>query len=134
MGIYEETLKDIESSLGIVPGFMKFLPPEVLVQEWPTFKKYILGESKIPVKYREMIGLGIAASIKCPYCEFFHLGAARLWGATDEELSELVVITSLTNRWSAILHAQNYDFEKFKREVEQIGDHLQKKVTPVIRR
>ena len=32
MGDYADTLKDIETSLGIVPGFMKALPDDVLVQ------------------------------------------------------------------------------------------------------
>jgi hypothetical protein len=30
MAEYEDTLKDIEASLGIVPGFMKALPADVL--------------------------------------------------------------------------------------------------------
>jgi hypothetical protein len=37
---YEDTIKDIEKTLGIVPGFMKGLPKDVLIQEWPLFKKY----------------------------------------------------------------------------------------------
>ena len=41
MGNYEETLKDIEITLGIVPGFMKAIPAEVLVSDWPLMKKYV---------------------------------------------------------------------------------------------
>ena len=66
MAEYEDTLKDIEASLGIVPDFMKALPAEVLMSDWPLMKKYVLGESKIPGKYREMIALAVAANIKCP--------------------------------------------------------------------
>jgi len=43
MGAYEDTLKDIETSFGIVPGFMKALPADALVQDWPLMKKYVLG-------------------------------------------------------------------------------------------
>lgn len=49
MGEYEDTLTDIQKSLGIVPGFMKALPNDVLIHDWPLFKKYSLGESKIPL-------------------------------------------------------------------------------------
>jgi len=34
MGEYEDTLKDIERTLGIVPGFMKALPKDVLIHDF----------------------------------------------------------------------------------------------------
>ncbi len=72
MGEYEDTLKDIEKSMGIIPGFMKAIPKDVLIHDWPLMKKYQTGESEIPAKYREFIGLAIAANIKCPYCTLMH--------------------------------------------------------------
>ncbi len=105
MGAYENTLKDIKKTLGIVPGFMKALPKEVLVQEWPLFKKYNFEETEIPAKYRELMGLAVAANIKYPYCQLFHKGAAQMNGATEEELAEIVFLASYTARWSAIIHA-----------------------------
>jgi AhpD family alkylhydroperoxidase len=129
MGEYEDTLEDIESTLGIVPGFMKALPREVLIQEWPLFKKYNFEETEIPAKYRELMGLSVAANIKCPYCQLFHKGAAQMNGATEEELAETAFLASYTARWSAIIHAQHYDYETFKKEFEQIGEHLQRKMS-----
>ncbi len=126
MGVYENTLKDIEKTIGIVPGFMKGLPKDVLIQEWPLFKKYNFEETEIPAKYRELLGLAVAANIKCPYCQLFHKGAAAMNGATEEEFAETVFLASYTSRWSAIIHAQNYDYQKFKEEFEQIGEYLQK--------
>lgn len=123
---YEDTLKDIETTLGIIPDFMKALPADVLMADWPLMKKYVLGESKIPGKYREMIALAIAANLKCPYCELFHTGTAKLHGATDEELKEVYFLASFTTRWSAMIHAQNYDFDKFAEEFAKIGEHLSK--------
>lgn len=129
MGIYEETLKDIKGSMGIVPGFMKALPEEVLIHEWPLWKKFTLEESEIPKKYRELMGLSIAANIRCPYCLFFHTAMAKMAGATDEEIAETVFLSSLTSRWSAILHAQRYDMETLEKEGKQIGDFLTKKTS-----
>lgn len=126
MAKYEDTLEDMRKSLGIVPGFMKALPPDVLVNEWPSFKKYTLGESEVPGKYRELIGMAVAANIKCPYCQFFHTAAAKMQGASEKELAELAFLASYTARWSAMIHAQHYDYNTFVKETEEIGAHLQK--------
>ncbi len=123
---YEETLEDIKKTVGIVPGFFKGIPSDVLVQEWPEFKKYQLGETEIPAKYKQLIGLAISAVIKCPYCQLFHREAAKMIGATEEELAELAYLARDTAGWSAIIHAQHYDYEIFKKEFGQIGEYLQK--------
>ena len=39
MGEYEDTLKDIEKTFGFVPGFMKGLPQDVLVQRLASDEK-----------------------------------------------------------------------------------------------
>ncbi len=93
MGSYEDTLKDIETTIGIVPGFMKGLPEDVLVQDWPLFKKYSLGESVIPAKYREMIGLAVSANIKCPYCRSVTLTSTHvgLCGLGERQLPQLAL-------------------------------------------
>lgn len=122
---YDETVADIEASIGLVPGFMEAVPEDALVHEWPVFKQYVLGESVIPPKYRELVELAVAATMKCPYCEAFHRGAAELHGATDEELAEVGVLAGLTARWSAMIHAQHYDYDTFMEEFEQIGAFLQ---------
>lgn len=125
---YEETMSDIEETLGIVPGFLDALSDGDLVNEWPTMKKYLVSQTEIPEKYRELIGLAVAANIKCPYCEHFHKGAAELQGASEEELEELFFLASYTSRYSSIIHAQNYDMDTFEEEVEQIAEHFQQQM------
>ncbi len=126
MGEYEDTLKDIEKSFGFVPGFMKAIPKDVLVKDWALMKKYQLGESEIPSKYRDLIGLGIAANIKCPYCLLMHTAMATMAGATQKELAEAAFLASFTPRWSAMLHAVQYDYDTFSKEVRQIGEYAMK--------
>jgi AhpD family alkylhydroperoxidase len=126
MGEYEDTLKDIQKSFGIVPGFMKGLPQDVLIHDWPLMKKYTLGESKVPAKYRELMGLAVAANIKCPYCQLFHMSVAKMLGATSEELAEIAFLASYTSRWSSMIHAQHYDYDTFAKETQQIGQYLSK--------
>jgi AhpD family alkylhydroperoxidase len=124
---YDKTIKEIKETVGSVPGFMKALPEHALIHEWPVWKKYTLEESEIPEKYRELMGLAIAANIKCPYCLFFHDTLARAAGATDKEIAETVVIAGLTSRWSAMLHAQRYDLETLEKEGAKMGEYLSKK-------
>jgi len=125
---YNEVLKDIKETLGLVPGFMRGLPPDVLTRYWPIFKKYHAGgDTEIPAKYRELIGLAIASVIRCPYCIFFHTAAAKMLGATDKELSELAFLAGDTPNWSSMIHAQSTDLETFKRETEQIGRYMSEK-------
>ncbi len=126
MGKYEDTLKDMETTIGMVPGYYKALAEDVVIQEWPLMKKYVTGESKIPGKYRELIGLAVAANTRCPYCTLFHTGAAKLHGASDDEIQEIMFLSSFTGRWSTMLFAQQYDMEKFAEEAQKIGAHLSK--------
>lgn len=124
---YEETIKEIENTFGIVPGFMKNTPKDILPQMWPLFKKYQMGESVIPQKYREMMMLAASAAAKCPYCQTYHREVSKMmWGATDEELNELAVIVGQTSFWSNVLHTQNYDLDTFAKELQQIGEHMTK--------
>ncbi len=125
---YTEAKEDLEATFGMVPPPLDTIPEDDAVQEWPTFKKYTVGESEIPPKYRELIGLAIAANIKCPYCAHFHGAAAQLHGATEEELKETYSLASFTARYSSMLHAQEYDVDEFKDKVGEIGEHLQKQI------
>jgi AhpD family alkylhydroperoxidase len=103
---YEETVKEIEQTFGILPEFFKNTPKDILPQMWPLFKKYQIGESAIPQKYREMMMLAAAAATKCPYCQTYHKEIAKMYGATVEELNELAVIIGQTSFWSNVLHTQ----------------------------
>jgi AhpD family alkylhydroperoxidase len=123
---YQQTVSDMEKAFGSFPGFFKGVPQDVLVQMWPFMKRYILGESKIPPKYREMIGLAVAATLKCPYCEMFHRGAAQMNGATEEELAEVAALAGQTAFWSTVLHTQHYDISTFTKEFQAMGEYMSK--------
>ena len=124
---YEATLKEIKENFGFVPDFFKKTPKDVIIHMWPIFKKYQLGESSIPPKYREMMMLAAAAAVKCPYCETFHSEASKMLGATEEELSELAVLVASVGFWSNTLHTMNYDMNKFSKELEKAGKYMTSK-------
>ncbi|MFC7096387.1 carboxymuconolactone decarboxylase family protein [Halobaculum marinum] len=122
---YDQTVDEIEETLGIVPGFFGDLNQDDLVDEWPTFKRMALAETEIPAKYKELINLAVAANLKCPYCIHFHREAAKLHGATEGELAEVSFLAGYTPRYSSMIHAQEYDLGTFKNEFGQIAAHLQ---------
>jgi alkylhydroperoxidase/carboxymuconolactone decarboxylase family protein YurZ len=46
-------------------------------------------------------------------------------GAADEEIAELAFLTRFTTGWSSILHASSIDYEEFKRQFDQVAEHMQ---------
>ncbi len=123
---YDETLGDIEDHFGMVPDYLRALPEQDLVIEWPAMRRFIFGEEgHLDPKTRELVGLAVAAAIGCEYCRHFHKGAAQLHGASEEELAEIAYLASYTPRYSAMIQAQDYDMNQFTEEVAEIADHLQ---------
>ncbi len=127
MSELESTLEDIKKTMGIVLDQFKKIPPDVVPQEWAEMKKYSFGETKIPAKYKELMGIAIAATIKCPYCLYFHTKAAKMNGATDEEIAETAFLARFTTGWSEMIHAVGIDLEAFKKQVNEIETYLTKK-------
>ena len=123
-----EIYRDIEDTLGLVPTFLKSVPDETLEEEWSIFKKVQLAETHIPNKYKELIGLGIAAVSKCRYCALFHTEVARLAGATDEEIEEAVRYAKTSAGWSAYLNGMQVDFDQFRDEVRSACEHVRNKM------
>lgn len=112
---YDETREDLEAIFGRVPPPLNSITNEDMVNEPPIFKRYTVEETEIPPKYRELIGLAVAANIKCPYCSHFHTKAAKLHGTTEKELKETCTLASFTSRYSNMLHAQQYDIDELKK-------------------
>lgn len=119
----KEIYKDIEAMFGLVPSFLKTIPDSTLENEWELFKKIQIEDGAIPNKYRELIGLGLSAVSKCRYCTLFHTEMARLFGATDTEIEEAVHYAKSSAGWSAYLNGMQVDYDQFKDELRQAGEH-----------
>lgn len=123
-----EVYRDIEETLGLVPSFFKTLPDETIELEWETFKAVQLTPGKIPNKYRELIGLGMAAATRCRYCVLFHTEAAKLFGATDDEILEAMRFVKSSAGWSAYVNGISLDYEQFKDELKKIVNYVSNKM------
>ncbi|MFF2846928.1 carboxymuconolactone decarboxylase family protein [Streptomyces sp. NPDC058001] len=115
---------DIKQTLGLVPHFFQRIPTELLAPEWEIFKHIELGETLIPNKYKELIGVGLHAETKCHYCTLFHTEAAKLFGATDEEIQEAVHYAKASLGWSAYINGMREDYDQFASEVKQITEYV----------
>ena len=83
---------------------MADLAPQVMKAFW-AFDKAAVAEGVIPVKYKELIAVGVALTTQCPYCIDIHSGNARKAGATDMELAEAAMVAASLRAGAAVTHA-----------------------------
>ncbi len=120
-----ESEEEIRAVLGSIPTFFQDLPDYLFSPEWESFRNLQLAENTaIPPKYRELIGLAVAGATRCRYCVLFHTEAARLFGATEQELNEAALMAKSTMGWSTYLNTRGYDYDQFSREFEKVASHL----------
>jgi len=122
----QQVYKEIEGTMGVVPSFLKALPDSSLELEWQTMKQTQMEPGPIPNKYRELIGLAVAAATRCRYCAFFHTEMAKLNGATEAEIEDAVHFAKSTMGWSTYLNGMQMDYEQFKSEVLKAVAHARK--------
>lgn len=115
----EEIYKEIEAMFGLVPTMFKSIPDSSLEMEWRLMRQIQFAPGAIPNKYRELIGVAIAAVSKCHYCAFFHTELARLNGATEAEIEDALHYAKSSAGWSAYVNGLQIDLELFKREIRQ---------------
>ena len=124
-----EVDRDIEETLGLVPEFFKRVPDYLLPTEWASFKNLELSDqTAIPNKYKELIGLAVSGATRCRYCTYFHTEAARLFGATEDEVMEAALIAKNTMGWSTYLNTLQFDYDQFVREFDQIAAHVREQM------
>ncbi len=119
-----EIESEIERTLGLVPSFFGRIPDDALDHEWQLFRRMELGQTLIPNKYKELLMLAVHAETHCRYCSLFHTEAAKLFGATDEEIQEAVHLAKHTVGWSTYLNGMREDEQRFADELGHIGAHL----------
>jgi AhpD family alkylhydroperoxidase len=123
-----EVYQDIEQALGTVPDWVKQLPEAALPGFWSVMRDFQLAETRIPNKYKELIGLAVSGATRCRYCALFHTEAARLFGASDEELAEASMMGAHTMFASTFLNAQQVNYDTFRDETLAIVAHVKQQL------
>ena len=120
----QEVYREIEEMFGLVPSMFKVVPDSSLELEWRLFKRVQFDEGPIPNKYRELIGVAIAAAKKCRYCALYHSEVAKLNGATEDEIEDAVHYAKSSAGWSTYINGLQLDYDEFKDEVLQACEHV----------
>jgi AhpD family alkylhydroperoxidase len=115
----EETYRDIQATLGVVPGFFRAYPEAGLPGAWAAFKQVQVNENTaLNPKVKQLIGLAVSAQVPCSYCVYFHTEVAKAYGATPEEIKEAVALAAISRHWSTVLNGNAIDMATFRMEVD----------------
>jgi AhpD family alkylhydroperoxidase len=74
-------------------------------------------DAALAAKTKQLIGLGVAAQIPCPYCIYAHTVLAKKAGASEQEIKEAISAAAETRKLSTMLNGMQYDMDKFKAQV-----------------
>ena len=121
--------REMKEMFGEVIGFIDQIPEQFIDSEWDLIKRVQFGETLIPNKYKELIGVAVSGATRCRYCVHFHSEAARLFGATDDEIAEASLMAKHTMGWSTYLNAMAFDYDEFVAELEQITSYVRSRAS-----
>lgn len=115
----DDTLRDIQATLGVVPGFFRAFPEAGLPGAWAEFKQVQVAENTLlSPKVKQLIGLAVSAQVPCSYCVYFHTEVAKAYGATPDEIKEAVALAAISRHWSTVLNGMAIDMASFRSEVD----------------
>lgn len=113
----EQIYSQIEGALGVVPTPFKKMSDAVLAVEWQLNQLLWFSEGPVPIKYRQLIGVGVGAALRSRNSIFLHTELAKQFGANDAEVEEAVYFAKLTASWSTYIAARQADFGTFRDEI-----------------
>ncbi|WP_029150168.1 carboxymuconolactone decarboxylase family protein [Microbacterium indicum] len=81
--------------------------PDILAA-FGAFDQAVFAEEgrEIPLKYRQLIALGVALTTQCVYCIESHSIAAAKAGATEKELAEAAWVAAAIRAGGAYAHGR----------------------------
>jgi len=121
-----DVYREVEETFGLVPEWFKLMPETSVGHFWGLMRDFYLADTKIPGKYKELIGIAVSGATRCRYCALFHTEGARLQGATDEEIAEASMMASVTMCGSTFLNAEQVNYETFRDETLAIVEFLKR--------
>ena len=101
------------------PEFIKKTYPRQAISAAAQDMGALTGpDAALSAKSRELIMLGVSATVPCQYCIYYHGKAARQSGASDAEIREALAAAGQVRKWSTILNGSQYDMGAWRREVD----------------
>lgn len=131
-GAVDKTKKaeaEMETAFGTVPVMFEVFPDHLRAGAWEWFKSTMSPEASLQSKDIQLIALAVASQIPCDYCVYAHKTMARMFGATDAEISEAIAAAAETRHWSTVLNGAEVPLDDFKQEWDGILAHLKAQMT-----
>jgi len=120
----QQTIQEMEETLGEVPGWMGTVAEPASDHSWGIFRDLNLGETELTPREKALVGVSAAASMNCPYCTYFHREEARFAGVSESELAEAITVAGVTEYFSTVLHGNEYDQDDFVAETDRVFEYL----------
>jgi AhpD family alkylhydroperoxidase len=77
--------------------------PDATKAFW-AFDKAAMSPGAISAKNKELMALAVAFTTQCPYCIEIHAKRAREAGASEQEISEVVLVAAALRAGAAVTH------------------------------
>ncbi|SIR51512.1 alkylhydroperoxidase AhpD family core domain-containing protein [Haladaptatus litoreus] len=120
-----ETRNEIEEHCGLVPTWIENLSEPASDHSWALVRDLEFGETELSAREKALIGVGVSAAIKCPYCSHFHKEEARMEDVTEVELEEAVNLASTTQYFSTVLHGSEVEMDGFVEETAEMIEYIE---------
>ncbi len=98
----DEVYGEMRERLGTTLSCFARIPDEFIDAEWALVSRLQLGETLIPNRYKELIAVAVAATLRCRESVLMHTEMASARGATDAEVAEAVLLARLVSGWSLL--------------------------------
>lgn len=79
------------------------LAPEAF-KAFVAFDAAAFQHGVVPLKYKDLIAVGVALTTQCPYCVEIHTKKAKQAGATEQELAETTLVAAALRAGGAMTH------------------------------
>jgi AhpD family alkylhydroperoxidase len=119
---------EMEELAGTALGVLDRVPDELVDAEWRRLRQWLFHETLIPSRYKALIGVAVAASLRCPYAARLQSELARVHGASEAELAEAVQHAALGAGWGVRLSGLEVSPADFAAEVEKVVGHLARRL------
>jgi len=120
----EQTVQEVEKTLGQVPGFMEILAEPASDHSWGIFRDLLLGETELSPREKALVGVSAAAATQCPYCTYFHKEEARFADVSEAGIEEAINLAGNTRYFSTLLHGNEYEHDDFVAETDEIFEYV----------
>ncbi len=117
----DATYRSIKKRFGFVPSFIRAFPEVGMAAAWDELVALEMNpNTALAPKTKSLVGIAVSAQIPCRYCIYFDTQAAKMAGATENEIKEAIAMAAITRHWSTVLNGMQIDADTFRQEMVQV--------------